>query len=191
MKDKHDLEVYAPIDGFPDYLVTSYGRVFSLKHGKLKELKQAKNKQGYLVVCLCKNNKKINKRVHRLVAQSFIPNPNNKQQVNHIDENKENNNVSNLEWMTHKENNDYGTRNQRISKAISGEKSYMFGKESINRKKVLRYKNEEIKIYSCIKDVEKDGFNPSHISDCCKGKRKSHKGYQWFYLENYNREVEK
>ena len=101
MKDVNDLEIYAPIKGFSNYLVTSHGRILSLKDNvgknRIKELKQIKSKYGYLKINLYKNNKLYTFCVHRLVAKAFIPNPDNKPQVNHIDEDKTNNNVSNLE----------------------------------------------------------------------------------------------
>lgn len=125
MNKINELEIYACIDGFPNYLVTSYGRVLSLKDENEKyrilELKQSKNK-GYLRVGIYKDNKRYNKSVHQLVAQSFIPNPDNKHQVNHIDENKTNNHVSNLEWVTAKENCNHGTRNKRVSISNKGKK---------------------------------------------------------------------
>ena len=82
-------------------------------------MKGYKTTYGYLVVKLCKNNIRSNKKIHRLVAQAFIPNPENKPQVNHIDEDKTNNMVSNLEWMTAKENTNHGTRNERSGKSQS------------------------------------------------------------------------
>ena len=124
MKDVHDTERYAPINDFPDYLITSHGRVLSLHtyHGsnKIREIKSHINKvNGYVQVNLHKNGKQYSKHLHRLVAQAFIHNPDNKPQVNHIDENKTNNHMSNLEWMTSIENVNHGTRNERASKVLS------------------------------------------------------------------------
>ena len=120
MKNNNDLEIYATIKDFPNYLVTSHGRVISLNDNygnyRMKELKQFKSKKGYMYVDLYKNNKKFHKYVHRLVAITFIPNHENKPEVNHNDENKTNNHISNLEWMTRKENNNYGTHNERVRK---------------------------------------------------------------------------
>lgn len=124
MKDVHELEVYSSIKDFPNYLVTSHGRVLSLKdnHGKdrIKELKGSKNNGGYFLVSLHSDTNKTSAFIHRLVAQAFIPNPNNKTQVNHIDENKTNNHVSNLEWVTAKENCNYGTHNKKLSESSKG-----------------------------------------------------------------------
>jgi len=102
------------IKDFPGYFVMEDGRVFSawkrngiksyLNYDNLKELKPYKAKVGYLVVDLYENKTRSNKKVHRLVAETYIQNPNNLPQVNHIDEDKSNNCVSNLEWVTDKQN---------------------------------------------------------------------------------------
>lgn len=96
------------------YQVSNLGRVKRIKLDRI--LKGFKNTDGYRIVRLSKNRVVSNQRIHRLVAQAFIPNTDNKPTVNHIDENKTNNMVSNLEWMTRKENNNHGTRNERSSK---------------------------------------------------------------------------
>ena len=232
MKDVHELEVYSSIKDFPNYLVTNNGRVLSLKDNKgkrrIKELKPSK--KGYSNVNLYKNGKCYSKRVHRLVAQAFIPNPDNKPQVNHIDENKANNHVSNLEWCTCKENVNHGTHNERLSKTLSdgrlkGKNNPFYGKnhsyetkaklskshtgkkhtEEAKRKMTESHKGKNkgvnnykaksiigfkingcnIKYYKCIKESEKDGFHHSAISSCCKGKGKSHKGYTWYYTDEF------
>ena len=91
----------------------SYNGTAQLKEKILKP----QNTNGYLFVRLSKNNKIKRYLVHRLVAQAFIPNPNNYLEVNHIDENSLNNNVNNLEWCSHKYNINYGTGNERRSKS--------------------------------------------------------------------------
>lgn len=97
------------------YQVSSDGRVRSTK--TKRELSSAPNKRGYLQVVLCDNGRRKCYRVHRLVALAFIPNPDNLPQVNHIDENKINNHVSNLNWMTNKENANWGTSTERTARA--------------------------------------------------------------------------
>ena len=176
----HESEKYLPIEGFPDYLITSQGRVLSLKYGKMIELKQHKNNWGYYYVTLSKNGKLYSKTVHRLVAQAFIPNPDNKPQVNHIDEDISNNHVSNLEWATARENLNHGTRNERASNSVRGEKNP-------KAKSVIGFKINgcDMKYYKFIKESEKDGFNPNCISLCCRKINKSHKGFEWFYADEY------
>ena len=185
----HESEKYLPIEGFPDYLITSQGRVFSLKYGKLKELKPRINRDGYLDVPLYKNGKQYRKFIHQLVAQAFISNPYNKPEVNHIDEDKTNNHVSNLEWMTHMENLNHGSRNERAGKAISktngdGRRK---GLNNPRARAVVGFKIDGcgIKYYKYIKECEKDGFIQSAIVQCCKGKIKSHKNYKWFYADEF------
>ena len=114
----YSLEIWKDIEGYEGlYQVSSWGRVKNSRTGRV--LKAGKHKDGYLQVLLCKNGKRTTYRVHRLVAQAFIPNPQNKPQVNHIDEDKENNRVENLEWVTNTENINHGTHNARMSKMKS------------------------------------------------------------------------
>ena len=212
MNDVHELEIYAPIDGFPNYLVTSHGGVLSLKdnhnNDRLKELKSCKSKGGYYFVSLCKNGKRYNKYVHRLVAQAFISNPENKPQVNHIDEDKTNNHVSNLEWMTGKENCNHGTHNERLSKILSdgrlkGEYNPMYGKKhteetkqnlsKIKSRKVIG-KNKtktQVIVFKSALQAEKFGFNNSCISQCCNNKIKLHKGYTWQFIDDEDKNKNK
>lgn len=93
------------IEGFPGYFIEDNGSVWSEYSNKF--LKPLHDTNGYLMVNLHKDGKQWSKRIHRLVAEAFINNPNNYDQVNHIDENKENNNINNLEWVTQQENNKY------------------------------------------------------------------------------------
>ena len=121
-------EEWRPIEGYEGlYEVSSYGRVRSLdryvktcyeayKLHKGKILSPAKDKNGYLKVNLCCNGKHNTIRVHKLVAQAFIPNPDNLPEVNHKDEVKTNNNVDNLEWCDRSYNISYGTRTERQKK---------------------------------------------------------------------------
>ncbi len=93
------------IQGYPDYLIYDDGRVWS-KKGKGRFLKPAKNQKGYHQVCLWRDGEQKNNRIARLVALHYIPNPENKPEVDHIDRDKDNNHISNLRWVTSQENND-------------------------------------------------------------------------------------
>lgn len=97
------------------YSITSCGKVWS--HKRKKFLQPFDNGQGYLVIILRANGKSKHYRVHRLVAEAYIPNPDEKKYINHKDENKHNNSVANLEWATAKENINYGTANERRRKS--------------------------------------------------------------------------
>ena len=101
------VEQFVNLDEYPGYFISSLGRVIGLRN---EFLKPSKNEKGYLVVRIKnKNGKAQTVRVHRLVAMAFIPNPHHYLEVNHIDGNKQNNNVNNLEWCT---------RNQNIAHAM-------------------------------------------------------------------------
>lgn len=115
-----DLKVeWKLIEGFGGtYSVSNYGEVRNNRTGKL--MKPRKNEKGYLRISLTTNGKQKCMRVHRLVAQAFIPNPENKPEVNHIDFDKENNCVNNLEWVTGKENTNHSLGNRKRS----NEKNY-------------------------------------------------------------------
>lgn len=97
------------ITDFKDYYITENGTVISTKHGKTTELTPVLCKgTGYFLVTLVKEgNVRKNKRIHRLLAEAYIPNPENKPQVNHIDGVKTNNQLSNLEWSTSQENSQH------------------------------------------------------------------------------------
>lgn len=105
------------IPNYENYLIDEKGNIYSTLTNKY--IKACKRKDGYLLVGLYKNGARTNFQVHRLVALTYIPNPNNYPQVNHIDENKENNSIENLEWCTAKYNLTYG---DRITKAMSKRK---------------------------------------------------------------------
>ena len=113
-------EIWKDIKGYEGlYQVSNLGRVKSLSrknHPKEEFRNLITNSKGYLIVNLLKNNKGKTNKVHRLVAEAFIPNPNNYPQVNHKDENKTNNHVDNLEWCTNKYNSNYGHRNDKIGR---------------------------------------------------------------------------
>lgn len=157
------------IDGFEVYEVSNTGSVRNSESGLI--LKQTLNTGGYPSVTLVTKEKRKCATIHRLVAAAFIQNPDNLPEVNHIDEDKTNNTVENLEWVTKKENMNHGTRTQRAS-----EKKY---------KRVVQYSinGQPIKVWESVKEAEKNGFFHSAISACCYGKRKTHLGYAWGWAE--------
>ena len=113
--ENFDNEQWRDIDGYDGvYQVSDLGRVRSLKYGKVRVLKGINDKDGYLLVSLCKGGKIKKCRVHRLVAQAFIPNTDSsKTLINHIDECKQNNKVSNLEYCDNQYNTTYNDIHHR------------------------------------------------------------------------------
>lgn len=165
-------EIWKPTH-YKNYEVSNKGRVRN-KATKVI-LKPYKNKQGYLQVGLMENGKHYARRVHRLVAIAFISNPLNKETVNHKDGNKENNNVSNLEWNTIKENIDHSIKVLGVNPANGLEKTH-----EKHKRKVLR---SDGKIYNSIEEAKEDIKNPNaHIVEVCQGKLKKTAGYGWSYL---------
>lgn len=153
-----EIEEFRDIPGYEGmYEVSNLGRV--RRDGKI--LKPSKNKKGYLQVSLCKNGTKKNARIHRLVAQSFISNPQNLPQINHKDEDKTNNAVENLEWCDSKYNNNYSLSKPVLQYDLLGN----FIREWPSMIKV----EEELGIYN------------SSISQCCLGNLKSAGGFIWKY----------
>ena len=159
------------------YQVSNLGNILSLNYrntGRAELMNPWEDKDGYLKIGLRKNRKTDFILVHRLVAQTFLPNPDNYPQVNHKDENKANNRVENLEWCDGKYNHNYGTINQRISKANTN------GKLS---KPVLQLSltGELIREYPSANECGRNGFERSGVIRCCNGKQKTHKGFKFMY----------
>lgn len=156
---------------YEEYEVSNYGRVRSLKLGKVKLLKSI-SVGGYLYVALSENGKKKRCYIHRLVAYAFIENDDieNKTQVNHIDEDKTNNCVENLEWVTPKENVNHGTCIERSAKTRG--------------KRVICVETQVV--YDSVYDAERqNGISHGNICRCCQ-KINGHKtcgGYHWEYYE--------
>ena len=141
----------------------------SVKFYKGRILKPVTVGNGYLKVNLYKNNKQKPYYIHRLVAEVFIPNPENLPEVNHKDENKLNNNAENLEWCDREYNCNFGTRNERDALTKS--------------KTVLQYtmEGEFVKEWKSIRECGRNGYDQGHVAACCQGKQKYHKGFIWKY----------
>ena len=176
------------------YAVCRAGYVFNFKHWRF--IKGSIGSNGYKVVRLCKNSKYKSYTVHRLVAQAFIPNPNNLPCINHKDENKTNNAVCNLEWCTYEYNNIYGTKIERHRKAMKGRTPWNKGKEGKKgkdnpcAKPILMFSknNEFIQRFDCIVDaceyLGKKIAASTNITACAKGRIPSAYGYKWKYEED-------
>lgn len=111
-----EIEIWKKIEGYRKYEVSSFGRIRSITNtGKIKILRPQANKKGYLRIWLSEKGIKKRFLIHRLIAQAFIPNPHGKKEINHIDFDRSNNHISNLEWITHKENCIHSSNNARKS----------------------------------------------------------------------------
>lgn len=170
------MEIWRDIPGYEGlYQVSAFGKVKSLITNRI--LKDRFDHKGYLSVILYKNNTKKVIKVHRLVAKIFLDNKDNKEQVNHKDGNKANNNVSNLEWCNCKENIQHAFK-------IKLKENPKYGNHP-EAKKVCQYDMDGnlIKIYNSISQArDENNFNSSKICACCKGKQQSSFGYKWSYL---------
>lgn len=196
-------EIWEDIKGYEGlYQISNLGRVKSLGNNKMRKEKILKpyilKKGNYLRIGLTNNGIRKMYLVHRLVAETFIPNPNNLPQVNHKDENTSNNCVSNLEFCDNLYNSNYGTRNKRLAEKRKGvlfseEHKNNLSKALTNRsdksKPVLQIDkntNEVIAEFPSAAEAGRQlGFQRnSHISECCRGKYKTAYGYFWRYKES-------
>lgn len=176
-------EIWVPIKNYEDkYEVSNLGNIRS-KKGNL--LKAKPNSKGYLRVCIDRNTKKY-VFVHRLVAKAFVvnKNPGVFTVVNHIDFNPLNNNASNLEWTTQKENMRYSLRRGRFNRSEKWLKNLRKSNEKNGRSVIgINQSTGEIIKFICLNDCKRYGFDASCVCECCKGRRKTHKGYLWRYAE--------
>ena len=183
----YDSEVYEGL-----YKVSNFGRILSLNYrntGKAELMNPEEDTKGYLRVKLWKNGERKTCKVHRLIAQTFLPNPENKPCINHKiegDEGKKINMVffnedgtidkekSTIEWVTYEENNNYGTRKKRVSKTNTN------GKLS-KRVLQLSLSGELIREWPSIAECDRNGFDKGAVCRCCNGKQKTYKGFRWEY----------
>ena len=186
-------EEWRPIKEFDGiYEVSSLGRVRSIgryariangnyRYAKGKIKKIGKYPNGYSMVNFTVNGTHITRLVHRLVAQAFIPNPDNLPQVNHKDEDITNNSADNLEWCTPEYNANYGTRNLRCyeSNKKSFKPVYQIDRESgmiIRWWESIASASKQLNIYDC------------QISRVCKGTNNYAGGFVWRYADEYDKE---
>lgn len=166
------------IEEQPKYEVNNLGQVRHIIRKQI--LKPRLNKGGYNYFCVCNNGKRINYAVHRAVAIAFIPNPDNKTEINHINSIRDDNRLENLEWVTSSENKHH---------------AYLKAENSISRgKKIHQYTldNEYIKTYDTVRLAAEDmGCSIGAISNCASGRTKTSQGYIWKFDEGsttrYNR----
>lgn len=180
------MEEWRAIEGTDGrYEVSNTGKVRSRDYkgtGKIKELKVCKDHKGYQRVRLCRNHKKWTIKVHREVAKAFIPNLENKDQVNHKDGNRENNNVDNLEWVTNEENMIHAMKGERWKNVLEAST-----KTNTSRMRAVIATNIQTgreTRYNSVSEAEK-AIGTKHIVSTINGKenRKQSKGYTFRYDE--------
>lgn len=186
---------------FYDYIVNDCGindkTVYSLKRKKF--LKPCLSNTGYYVLAL--GGKRYT--LHRLIATLFIPNPQDKPCIDHINGDRTDNRVENLRWCTYKENNNNPIyierkvgqkRSDRVKQKMSeSRKGKKFQKLSDAKKGIIPKANppkqvyqytldgELVKVWKSTMECQRNGFTQSKVSQCCRGERKTHKGYVWKY----------
>lgn len=164
------------IKGFDGrYFISSTGIIKSVKRkGRKQEkiMKQELMKKGYLRCKLTKNGVQFKIMVHRMVAESFVPNPENKPFVNHINEVKNDNRVENLEWVTAKENCNHGTAIERgVLKRRNRNGAIPVSQISLD--------GQIIKLWTSATEAQRNGYSQSAISRCIRGIIDSYKGFKW------------
>ena len=172
------MEIWKDIKGYEGrYQISNFGRIKSIWKTTSKILKCAKKPSGYMVCTLSKNGIFKYYRVHRLVADAFIPNVENKPQVNHINGIKTDNNVDNLEWCTAKENIHHSFK-VGLSKGRRDA-------QNTSSKKIRQYSLDGIfvKEWESGMQIQRElGFNNSAVSACCLRKTKQAYGYIWRHI---------
>ena len=190
----YDGEIYEGL-----YKVSNLGRILSLNYlntGKAELMTPVERKDGYFQVCLSKNGESKTCLVHRLVAFTFLPNPEGKPCINHKIQGKKGKKINmvifnedgtidkertSIEWVTAKENNNYGTHNERMAKTKKGIPNIKLSKRVLQ----LSLTGDLIREWPSTNECGRNGFNQSHVVNCCNGKRKTHKGFRWMYADDY------
>jgi hypothetical protein len=177
-------KVWATIPGYEGrYMTNLYGDIYSERSGRL--LAKVVNKSGYNRVDLCKGGERKSKLVHRIVAETFIPNPQNKPQVNHINGNKIDNRVQNLEWATPEENYRHAIQNNLLDKRSLARKVMRVSESS---GEIVVYESIIRAVKALYPDIDRKTQRPRFNSKVYKvkhvleGEWKQHKGYRFTYL---------
>lgn len=176
------MEIWKPIEGTEgEFEISNKGNVRSKRKGRVyKILKPMKDSKGYLRIRNTINRERITFKIHREVAKAFIPNPEDKPQVNHINGIKDDNMVENLEWITGLENARHALRNGLWDKNIEVLKKA--NKQKRRPVKAININTGEIIYFKTVSDAEKE-IGTRHVCAVIKGKRNQSKGYKFEYID--------
>lgn len=176
------------------YLISNFGRLKrTYKNGNEKLLKFHFDKDGYLFTIVCRKQEKSNKKQHRLIAEAFIPNPNNKPEIDHVNGIKDDNRIENLRWCNRIENRNNPVSRDRYARARKGRHINIPNKCILNlrrdtRKCVQIDNGVFLKEFDSITEASKEtGIPRTSINSCVRGRRKSAGGFTWKYKEDYER----
>lgn len=181
------MEIWKDIEGYGGtFQVSNLGRVKTFNYrnsGKEKVLKPKKHNKGYLQVQLMKGEQNKMFTIHRLVAQAFLPNPQNLPCVNHKDEDKTNNNVENLEWCDRSYNVRY-SMDLHPERIANRKNSPRYGKRMGLKVNQYNKNGELIKTWDNSRTIQNQtGMSDWSIAECCRGKRHTAYGYIWQYAD--------
>ena len=169
-----------------DYIIYSDGRIYNNRLNRFQAIEKTritdKRKKHYHRVSI----KGKHYQIHRLVAEAFISNPENKPCINHIDGNTENNDISNLEWVTYSENELHSYR--ILCKKPNPNMKARLGKDNPTSIPIVAKHcgTGDLLFFNASKEAERQGFNQGLISECLRQKRIKHKGYFWFYKKDFD-----
>lgn len=181
----HNSIRFKQIKDFPNYYISKCGKVLSTKkhNGSNIRLLKSSLSYGYRRIHLQKNNITHNKFLHRLIAETFIPNLENKRTINHINGIRDDNRIENLEWNTYSENHSHAYK--VLGKKANTPWKGKFGKIHPRSRKIAQYDKQDIfiKNWDCIDEVVKElNILSSSISNCLSGLSKSAGGFKWVYI---------
>ena len=188
-----EIEIWTPIEGFERFEISNLGKIKNTNWhntGKVVITEGSPNPDDYNIFTAHKGDEKKTFKIHRLVGKYYLPNPLNKPFINHKIEGPEgkkmnkvifnedmsiNYDLTTIEWCDRNYNNNYGTHNERVAKALRN--------HSKLSKSVLQYtvNGEFIREWPSTQECGRNGFDYRMVSACCRGKRKSHKGFIWRY----------
>ena len=192
-----DSEFWGDVkDGEGKYIVSSLGRLVSFRKKEPRFLSPTlfvERNKPYYSVCLMIKGKPKKMKVHKIVAEALIDNPQNLPEIDHINGNSLDNRIENLRWCTHEENMRNPTARARLKLAHKVKQPWYKREPGTNPGRkipVVRIATGgQVVIYPGAIDTSKDGFTPSNVTKTCKGAVLTHGGFRWMYLSDYEQSI--